>query len=111
MSETPYLDGKINGVDKVYAGPNKLVQLISYKNGLRNKVSKFYYDSGEFSGEIPYVDGKKDGVAKWYYKSGKLQKEYVYKNNKIIEGITYTENGKKTKLNNAQIHNINLENR
>ena len=65
-----------------------------YKNGKKDGIVKWYKQNGNLAQEVPYKDGKLEGVAKWYYESGNLRSETSYKNDKR-EGIekSYDENG------------------
>ena len=62
---TPYVDGKINGMEFNY-----------YANG-----SKY--------GVTPFVNGKKDGTQIWYNEDGSLKEEFVFENGKQISRIKY----------------------
>ena len=66
-----------------------------YKDGKRNGVEKMYYPGGQLRGEIPwYDDNKVNGILRWYYENGQVREEYPYVNN-ILNGIEkhYYENG------------------
>ena len=93
-SETPYTNGKINGVVKTYHESGAHLET-SYKDGLQNGMEKLYDESGKLSSETPYKDGNKNGVGKTYYESGKLESETPFTKG-LPNGVekTYYETGK-----------------
>ena len=86
LVETPYIDGKQEGIKKVYYENGNLKVEIPYKDGKQEGIEKVYYEIGELLAEIPYKDGKTDGIEKIYDERGKLQAEISYKDGKQ-EGI------------------------
>ncbi|RDU70896.1 hypothetical protein CQA58_03725 [Helicobacter brantae] len=91
---TPYKNGKINGLQKIYDSEGRLEQTTPYKNGKINGVLKGYADN-KVRSTTPYKNGKINGVEKVFYKNGVLKRETPYKNGKI-NGFErgYYENGK-----------------
>lgn len=77
--ETPYKDGKKNGVAKEYYESGKLQTEAPLKDGEQNGVAKQYYESGRLQTETPFKDGKENGVEKSYYENGRLQFKKPYK--------------------------------
>jgi len=104
--ETPLKNGKRNGTSKAYSEFGKILGETSYKEGKENGVEKQYYESGKIKLEIPYKDDKKHGVER-YYKSGRINQKTTYKNGKAVSGFIYTEDGKKRKMTNEDLYNIN----
>ena len=51
-----------------------------YVNGKKHGLEKLYYESGVLYKEAPYVTGKKHGIEKHYYKTGALWDETPYVN-------------------------------
>jgi antitoxin component YwqK of YwqJK toxin-antitoxin module len=49
-----------------------------YKDGKRNGIGKMYNQSEASIIEIPYVDGKISGIEKYYDANGKILKEYNF---------------------------------
>ncbi len=96
-SETPYVNGKENGVAKLYYKENGALKFeVLYTDGKINGIGKVYYENGALKSEISYTDGKINGIEKVYYKeSGKLKSEIPYTDGKI-NGMDkeYDENGK-----------------
>jgi uncharacterized protein len=102
--ETPYKNGKKNGVNRAYYPSGQLFREISYVdniqngpikcysptgnltsewmmvNGIRNGISKRFNDfSGYFlSSEEFYINDELNGISKTYYRSGKLRSEAIY---------------------------------
>ena len=77
-----------NSVDKVkvkknYYKSDALWIETPYVNGKMHGIEKWYYESGALMAETPYVDGKRHGIAKWYYASGALQIETPYVRGKM----------------------------
>src|ERR1700722_4450990 len=61
MKETPYVNGKIDGVMKNYDVKGVLVRESHYTGGKKNGIEKGYLGNGVYI-EIPYIDGKINGV-------------------------------------------------
>jgi antitoxin component YwqK of YwqJK toxin-antitoxin module len=95
--ETPYTDGKRNGIRKYYYESGKLATETPYTDGKRNGIVKIYYESGKIQQEIPYTDHKMNGIGKRYYESGKIIHIIPFKEDNI-NGVLkeYDENGKLT---------------
>lgn len=91
---TPYKNGKINGLQKIYDSEGKLEQTTPYKNNKIEGLLKGYVDN-KVRSITPYKNGKINGVEKLFYKNGVLKRETPYKNGKI-NGFDrgYYENGK-----------------
>ena len=87
---------KISGcVEKKYDLNGKLWRETPYKNGKIEGITKEYYENGNLMREAPYKNDKAEGIEKWYYENGKLMAEIPYLNN-LFHGDTrfYTEDGK-----------------
>jgi antitoxin component YwqK of YwqJK toxin-antitoxin module len=80
ISETPYKNGKINGVFKSYSY-NIISEEINYKNDLKEGIAKTYSE-GIISTEMIYVNDLLEGVYKRYYEDGKLWLVQTMKNGK-----------------------------
>lgn len=81
--ETPYKDGKENGVERCFSRTGKLYSETPYKEGKKDGVGKVFYESGKTFAETPYIDGNENGVLKRYYETGSIFGETPYKNGKI----------------------------
>ena len=82
MSETPYKDGKIEGILKSYYKGNLYLE-IPFKNGVKHGIQKSYYKSGNLREETLYKNDEKEGVEKTYYPNGNLAIEIPYTNDEI----------------------------
>ena len=93
--ETPYKNGKLNGMSKWYYENGNLDAEISYKNDKLHGIGKWYYENGNIKLEITYKDSKQEGVMKMYDTSGNLRAEVSALNN-VLHGDTklYTEDKK-----------------
>ena len=56
----------------------KLVQTISYRDGLEEGVSKEYWPNGRLRGEVSYKQGVVDGVVRSYSAGGDLLTQLLY---------------------------------
>ena len=74
-SETPFKNGKENGIEKEYYKNGRLKRETPYTDGELNGVEKRYYENGQLAGETPFKNGKENGVEKSYYESGQLEFE------------------------------------
>lgn len=104
MMETPYQNGKRNGIEKTYNTQGKLSSVRPVKEDKVDGVEKMYHDNGMLLMEILWRNGKKNGVEKWYYQDGSPNMDITYENSKIIGIKCY--NGRV--FSNAHIHNLNL---
>lgn len=77
-SETPFKNGKENGIEKEYYKNGRLKRETPYTDGKLNGVVKEYYETGELLREAPYKNGEHDGVAKIYDKNGQLREKHFY---------------------------------
>lgn len=93
-SETPFKNGKENGIEKEYYKNGRLKRETPYTDGKANGIEKKYYENGRLKGETPYTDGKLNGVVKEYYETGELLREAPYKNGEH-DGVAkiYDKNG------------------
>jgi len=66
LRETPYVNGKIHGIDKWYYTSGALERETPYKKGKRHGIVKVYYKSGALRWEIPFVNGKMHGIERGY---------------------------------------------
>jgi hypothetical protein len=107
--EYNYIDGKIEGIRKQYGPHGKLLWLSTYKNGKLDGIIKGFYDSKHLRIEVSYKNGKRNGYTYIYYKSGNMKEKFICKNDKIVSGFIYSEDGHKEKMTNVQIYNRNSQ--
>lgn len=67
----------------------KLIQTISYKDGLEDGVSKEYWPDGRLRGEVSYTQGVVDGTVKSYSAGGELLTQLLYVNGE--EDLNYPD--------------------
>ena len=67
----------------------KLIQTISYKDGLEDGVSKEYWPNGQLRGEVAYTQGVVNGVVRSYSTSGELLTQLLYVNGE--EDLNYSD--------------------
>ncbi|MCI7410245.1 toxin-antitoxin system YwqK family antitoxin [Helicobacter bilis] len=91
--ETPYKDGKLNGIVKKYDINGKLSMERPYKNGELDGIEKVYYENGKLESETPYKNGKAEGIKRWYYENGNIKQERTYIKGRRHEYKFYTEDG------------------
>ena len=64
--ETPYLNGKEHGTEKIYYKSGALLCETPYVKGKIHGITRSYYESGALERESPYVNGKRHGIVKNY---------------------------------------------
>jgi hypothetical protein len=90
-SETPYVDGKINGVKKAYFENGVLESEDPMINGQTNGTYKWYFESGMLRVEVDYINGKRNGMQRYYYKSGNIEMETIFKDGEITSSKTFND--------------------
>jgi antitoxin component YwqK of YwqJK toxin-antitoxin module len=114
------VDGKPDGLWRIYYESGKIAGAINYENGMANGVALFYYDNdrqttlgeanfkddmidgmyrefyenGQRKATVNYAEGKPDGEAEFFYDSGLIKIEGRYKmGEKEGKWKHYTETG------------------
>jgi len=78
LAETPYVNGKREGIAKGYF-PNGVLKVVTnFHNDQIEGVQKQYYQDGRTDWIIPYYSSKIHGIAKEYYPSDTLKAEIPY---------------------------------
>lgn len=86
-------------VEKEYYPDGKIKSETPYKDGKKDGIEKTYNASGHLFSEIPFKDGVRVGTARLYYDNGKVMSEVEWKNDKIVgEAKLYDENGSLVKM-------------
>ncbi len=75
--ETPYENGKKQGIEKGYFEDGVLVYEGKWDNG-QIVLEKTYHENGSLAVETPFSDREFNGVVKFYYPSGKLFQEIPF---------------------------------
>lgn len=93
ISETPYVNGKKNGIEKIYFKTGKLRFEIPYIENKKNGIEKRYDKTGVIVNEASYINGEANGMDK-QYDEGILIIECLMKDGQL-NGIykTYSKNG------------------
>ncbi|MBE6449964.1 MAG: hypothetical protein E7013_04680 [Alphaproteobacteria bacterium] len=80
-TETPYKEGKKDGIEKWYDKAANLWHTISYKGGEKDGFEKYYDKNGNLLAENHFFKGSPaDGVLRIYLSDGTLGIERTYKN-------------------------------
>lgn len=85
LLETPYVDGKKEGIERQYNSNGRLWVESTYVNDKHDGIQKWYDYMGNLEKEVPYVRGKKEGVEKHYDSKGNLIEKITYKKGKKVE--------------------------
>ncbi|WP_285819228.1 toxin-antitoxin system YwqK family antitoxin [Helicobacter bilis] len=98
---------KISGcVEREYDPNGNLMRETPYKNGKFEGVAKVYYENGKLMGEIPFKNNEIDGIGKMYDTNGNLRLEVPSLNNKMHGDVKYyTEDKRLFATINAQNNN------
>ena len=60
LQEVNYIDGKMNGIYKLYDYNGQLSVEVNYINGKENGMFKSYHYNGQLKKEVKYIDGKNE---------------------------------------------------
>jgi len=78
LAETPYVNGRREGIAKGYF-PNGVLKVVTnFHNDQIEGVQKQYYQNGKTDWIIPYYSSKIHGIAKEYYPTDTLKAEIPY---------------------------------
>ena len=77
-SESNYIDGKRNGLSRVWHENGRLKSESNYIDGKLNGLSSFWDEDGRLKSESNYIDGKRNGLTKNWYRHGQLRNEMNY---------------------------------
>jgi len=90
ISEGKEVNKLKEGEWKFYAeGTEKLLSTEPYVNGKIDGIKKVYFAGGNLAEEATYVNGIKEGPYKQYTEKGILLEESTYKNNILDGPVTY----------------------
>lgn len=78
-------DTGYTGIKKYYRG-NRLVNEVTFKNGVRNGEMRTYYPGGQLYQTFNYVNGLREDSSRWYYTEGQVFRSTPYKHD-TIDGI------------------------
>lgn len=97
LSTEPYVNGKINGVRKVFFANGALAEEATYTNGVKNGSYKQYTEKGIVLEESTYKNDKLDGPVTFRDAHGDIVSKGQFADNKKTGKWQFFEKGKKVK--------------
>ena len=95
VQEVTFKNGVRDGLTKSFYIDGRLRQTFWYKNGLREDSAKWYYPEGQLFRSSPYKNDTLDGTQIQYYRNGKIKARLGYKKGFRTPELTeYTPEGK-----------------
>lgn len=82
VRSTPYVDGRINGLDESWYDEGRLKSQRSYVNGYRERVHTSWWESGQIKSVYEFEHDLHSGVALDWFRDGTLFKAFNYENGK-----------------------------
>ena len=73
--EAEFINGKLDGVSRVWLEDGTLISESEYSNGQPHGIWMRYHPNGSIKYEIRYEYGKKNGDEKWFYENGRVKSE------------------------------------
>ena len=92
--ETPYVDGKIEGLEIEYFADGRIAAKRPYVNNQRVGIHREWYRSGKSRAYYEYKNGLMDGEAFTWFEDGHLSTYAQYKNGRQIGQKTWRSTGK-----------------
>ncbi|ESU28830.1 MORN repeat protein [Flavobacterium limnosediminis JC2902] len=99
MTLENYVDGKLNGVRKVYFPNDKIAEETTYVNGKKEGKYKKYADNGVVLEESNYKNDQYDGMATFRISEKQISGQGMFKNGKKVGKWKVLENGKLKTVN------------
>lgn len=99
MSTEFYINGKLEGIKKVFYKSEAIAEETSYKNGIKNGPYKNYAENGIVLEETIYKNGQYEGQAVFRNAENVIVGKGLFKNGKKTGIWEFTTNGKTTKQN------------
>jgi hypothetical protein len=94
-----YVNGKLNGVRKVFYKSGEIAEETTYKNGIKNGTYKSYAENGIVLEESNYNNGEYDGQAIYRNVSNQITAQGIYKKDKKVNIWKMLEKGKLKEVN------------
>jgi len=88
--ESRYTDGKLDEIRR-YHENNLLLSEDFYVDGKKQGLSKIFYEDGILKSETNYVNGMKKGSEKIYYESGRMKEENNYDDDREVKHKFYRD--------------------
>ena len=89
--ETPYLEGKKEGLAKIYSPDGKLNLTIRFSQDKKSGLQTQYFPNGTVFREIAYVDDLKNGEEISYFDNGRVASICLYRDDQL-EGLSQSWN-------------------
>lgn len=99
MTLENYVNGKLNGIRKVYYRSGKIAEETTYKNGIKEGPYKSYAENDVVMEESNYKNDQLDGVAIYRDATNKVSGQGSYKNGKKVGMWKVMEKGKLKEVN------------
>ena len=92
--EAEYINGKLDGLSRVWLEDGTLISESEYSNGQPHGIWKQYHPNGSIKHKVHYEYGKKNGDEKWFYENGQIKSEQKFIRGKpAIEIIRWKPDG------------------
>jgi antitoxin component YwqK of YwqJK toxin-antitoxin module len=90
-----FLNGKLNGYQKMYYQNGRLAMERDYKDGMENGDANEYYEDGSLKQKGVFENGKEEGTWESFYPNGQVKLRSKYKSGEIFDTATeYYSTGK-----------------
>lgn len=99
MTLEVYVNGKLNGVRKVFYKSGEIAEEATYKDGIKNGTYKSYAENGVVLEESNYVNDIYDGPATYRSTTNEITGQGIYKKGKKIGMWKILEKGKLKNVN------------
>ena len=99
MTLEHYVNGKLDGVRKVFYPDEKIAEETTYKNGIKEGKYKSYAENGIVLEESIYKSGEYDGLAIFKNPDNQIAGQGVFKNGKKVGIWKILEKGKLKDVN------------
>jgi antitoxin component YwqK of YwqJK toxin-antitoxin module len=99
MTSEIYVNGKLNGVRKVFYKSGEIAEETNYKDGIKNGTYKSYAENGIVLEESIYKNGVYDGQAIYRNVDGQISGQGLYKNGKKVGIWKMLQKGKLKDVN------------
>ena len=97
---TEYKADKPVGVVRYYTMEGGIISETPYVNGKQNGLGKTYYETAELMIEKTWVNDHEEGLEKTYYRNGKLKSTSAFTNGHLGTVTDYDTNGAVIKVTN-----------
>ena len=87
--ETPFKNGKLEGIAKSYYESGNLELEAPFKNGVFEGVGKVYHQNGNLKSEATFKNGMIEGIQKNYYENGNILSEIPFMNDKVHGSVKF----------------------